>query len=95
MPHASRTFLPVASMIAMSMLLAGCNTVGFQKSARHLPAAADVVPAPAPRPAVKRGDDARVVAAKGFAWGEQNAKRLGQAHANYERVKATYAAGSR
>lgn len=44
---------------------------------------------------VARGEDARVAAARGFAWGEQNAARLGQGRANYERVRGQFAAGAK
>jgi len=50
------------------------------------------VPAPAPRPLIREGDDVRLVARRALDYGDQNAQRLEQARAAYETVRDLYAA---
>jgi hypothetical protein len=57
---------------------------------RQLPSAGLVVPAPAPRPLIRAGDDARLVARRALDYGDANAQRLEQARAIYEAVRAEY-----
>lgn len=69
----------------MTLTLAGCQTQ-YQTQSRNVPDVRAVIPAPAPRPVVRAGDDARVAARKGFNWGRQNEVRLVQARRNYQCV---------
>lgn len=50
---------------------------------RHLPPVADIIPAPAPRPAPRRGDDARHYARRALDYGDANAAALADAGARY------------
>ncbi|MBP2494731.1 hypothetical protein ABID82_005658 [Methylobacterium sp. PvP062] len=48
-----------------------------------LPPVADIVPAPAPRPVPKRGEDARLYARRALDYGDANAAGLGDAADRY------------
>lgn len=59
-------------------------------SARLLPSADAVVPDPVPRPAARKGDDARLVARRALSYGDANADRLEQARRAYEAIVQGY-----
>ena len=81
-----------AAILALAGSTAGCVTAPSPVPiALSLPPAALIVPDPAPRPAVRVGDDARVLALQALAYGEANARRLKQARESYEALAAEYA----
>lgn len=74
-----------------SQTLTACDSLTFQPAVRSLPAVADVIPPPAPRPRPKVGQDLGIIAGQWRATALENAERLGVARTNYEAVAAAYA----
>lgn len=86
---------PAARLLAALLaptILSGCVGTGSAPITRRLPAADLIVPAPAPRPAIREGDDVRLLARRALDYGDQNAARLQQARKAYEAVQKHYAA---
>ena len=58
---------------------------------RRLPASELIVPEPLARPAIRQGDDARLLARRALDYGDGNAARLRQARDAYEALRDNYA----
>lgn len=71
----------------LTLTSAACGTTrglsGAAPGVRTLPPVADIVPAPAPRPVPKRGEDARLYARRALDYGDANAAGLGDAANRY------------
>jgi len=65
--------------------------MGSAPLARRLPPVGDIVPVPLPRPQVRKGDDARIVARRALDYGDGNARGLAQARDAYGQLVEDYA----
>lgn len=94
--HASwRGVARLALVASLTTTCASCAATGglsrSEAGARLLPAVADVIPAPAARPAPARGEDARIFARRALDYGDANAAALTDAAARYGAIAATLA----
>lgn len=94
-PVNSRPAARLALALSTSAMLSACASSGARDatpSPRSLPPAAAIVPDPVARPAVRSGDDARLLARRALDAADANASRLRQARAAYQGVVDAYGA---
>lgn len=82
--------------VLMTPTLAGCAKEPRPAPlSRDLPAGELIVPAPAPRPAITVGMDARLLARRALDYGDANARLLTAARSSYEALRITLNEGPR
>ena len=92
-PKSSRSAARLVLAVSTIGMLSACAHIPSPRIplARDLPPVRDVVPDPAPRPVIRKGDDARLLARRALDYGDANAARLGQARDAYQGVVDAYA----